>query len=61
MMSKLVNYFKETKAEMAHVSWPTRKQAAVFTVLVIVFSVGVSFYLGLFDYIFSLIIKNIIR
>ena len=59
-MSKLVDYIKETRAEMSHVSWPTRRQAAVFTVLVIIFSVAVSFYLGFFDYVFSVIIKSII-
>ena len=59
-MSKLTDYIKETRAEMAHVSWPTRRQAAIFTVLVIVFSVAVSFYLGFFDYVFSIIIKQLI-
>jgi preprotein translocase subunit SecE len=60
-MSKLVDYIKETKAEMAHVSWPTRKQAIVFTVLVIVFSFGVAIYLGAFDYIFSLVAQHFIK
>jgi preprotein translocase subunit SecE len=49
----LVNYIKETKAELKHVSWPTRRQAAAFTAIVIVASVLLALYLGLFDYIFS--------
>ncbi|HEY9584181.1 MAG TPA: preprotein translocase subunit SecE [Candidatus Paceibacterota bacterium] len=60
-MSKLTDYIKETKTEMSHVSWPTRKQATLYTVLVVIFSVAVSFYLGFFDYIFSLIIKSIVQ
>ncbi len=60
-MSKLVDYLKETKAEMAHVTWPTRKQAVIFTVFVIIFSFGVSFYLGFFDYIFSLLAQSFIK
>lgn len=60
-MSKLVDYIKETKAEMSHVSWPTKRQAVVFTALVIVFSFGVAFYIGLFDYVFSWGIKSIIQ
>lgn len=60
-MSKLTDYFKETKAEMAHVTWPTRRQATVFTVFVIVFSVGVAFYLGVFDYLFSLAAQHFIK
>jgi preprotein translocase SecE subunit len=59
-MSKLSNYIIETKEEMKHVSWPTRKQTIFFTVLVILISLGVAAYLGLFDYIFSLGLKSII-
>jgi len=59
-MSKLSNYFLETKDEMKHVSWPTRNQTIIFTVLVIVISIAVAAYLGLFDYLFSLGLKSII-
>lgn len=58
---KLVEYFKETKAEMAHVTWPTRRQATIFTVFVIAFSFGVAIYLGFFDYIFSLAAQHFIK
>ncbi len=56
----LVNYVKETKAELKHVSWPTKKQALAFTLLTIVISILVAFYLGLFDFLFSLILEQII-
>ena len=59
-MSKLSNYFLETKDEMKHVSWPTRNQTIIFTVLVIVISIAVAAYLGLFDYLFSLGLKSLI-
>ena len=49
----LVDYLKDTKVEMKHVSWPTQRQAATFTVLVIVFSVVVAVVLGLADFLFS--------
>ena len=54
------DYIKETRGELKHVSWPTRKQAIAFTAIVIVISLGLSLYLGLFDYIFSLGLKYII-
>jgi preprotein translocase SecE subunit len=60
MMSKISNYLAETKEELKHVSWPTRRQTIIFTILVIAISVGVAAYLGLFDYLFSLGLKNII-
>jgi preprotein translocase subunit SecE len=57
---KLVDYIKETKMELKHVSWPTRRQAIAYTAIVIVIALLVSAYLGLFDYLFSLGIKYII-
>jgi len=57
---KILDYIKETKAEMKHVNWPTRKQAVVFTVIVVAVSIGVSLFLGFFDFIFSLALKQIL-
>ncbi len=57
---KIINYIKETRAEMSHVSWPTKKQATIFTVAVIVFSFLVAFYLGAFDALFSYILESLI-
>lgn len=48
-----IEYLKDTKAEMRHVSWPTQRQAIVFTALVVAFSVIVSLVLGFSDFIFS--------
>ncbi len=59
-MSKIVEYIKETRAEMKHVSWPTRKQAIGYTLSVVAISVAVSAYLGIFDGIFSLALNSII-
>ena len=56
----LQQYVSETKSEMKHVSWPTRNQTIVFTVLVIAISIAVAAYLGLFDYLFSLGLKSLI-
>jgi preprotein translocase subunit SecE len=48
----LVNYIKETRGELKHVSWPTRGQALAFTIIVIVISLALSIFLGLFDFAF---------
>ncbi|MCC2630878.1 MAG: Protein translocase complex, SecE/Sec61-gamma subunit [Candidatus Paceibacter sp.] len=55
------DYLKETRGELKHVSWPTRQQAIAFTALVIIISIGLALYLGLFDYLFSQGIKYIIN
>jgi len=52
-MSRLTDYLKDTKAEMRHVSWPTRRQAMVFTSLVVAFSVVVALVLGFADFLFT--------
>lgn len=56
----LNQYINETKAELKHVSWPTRQQTIIYTLLVIGISVALSAYLGLFDYIFTAGIKSFI-
>ncbi len=53
---KINDYLKEVKAEMAHVSFPTRKQTMMFTGVVIVLSLAVAAYLGLVDYIFKMLV-----
>ena len=54
----LFNYIKETKGELKHVNWPSRKQITAYTVLVILISFAVSVYLGIFDRLFTYIITN---
>ncbi len=50
---KITEYIKDTNAEMKHVAWPTRKQAMVYSVAVVIVSIGVALFLGFFDYIFA--------
>lgn len=50
---KITEYIKDTRAEMSHVTWPTRKQAISYAVVVVIVSIATALFLGLFDYIFS--------
>ena len=49
----VVTYIKETKAEMSHVTWPTRTDVALFTATVILVSILTALFLGVFDFLFS--------
>ncbi|MBI3888259.1 preprotein translocase subunit SecE [Candidatus Nomurabacteria bacterium] len=60
MGSKITEYFKETKTELKHVIWPTRNQTLYYTLIVIVLSVVVAYYLGIWDFIFSQVLQKII-
>ncbi|OGI73066.1 preprotein translocase subunit SecE [Candidatus Nomurabacteria bacterium RIFCSPHIGHO2_02_FULL_41_18] len=55
-MSKITEYFKETRGELKHVVWPTRKQTFYYTLIVIALSVVLAYYLGVFDFIFGRIL-----
>lgn len=49
----VVDYIKDTKGEMKHVSWPTRTQSLLFAALIITVSLLTALYLGFFDFIFA--------
>ncbi len=59
-MSKIIEYFKETKAELKHVNWPGRRQTLYFTLIVVALSAIVAYFLGVFDFIFSKGLEKII-
>ena len=54
------DYLRDTRGELKHVSWPTRRQTIAFTVLVIGISVAVALYLGALDFTFSSLMKKIL-
>ena len=56
----LITYLKDTQGELKHVSWPTRGQAIGFTIVVVLVSVFVSFYLGFFDYILKMVLAKFV-
>ena len=56
----LINYIKDTKGELKHVSWPTKSQTIWSTIIVIVVSLVVAFFLGFFDYLFSMGLEKFI-
>ena len=56
----VIDYLKETKEEMGHVSWPTRKQVTVFTTFVIAISVATAVFLGFFDQLFTYLLDTFI-
>ncbi|HEY4503084.1 MAG TPA: preprotein translocase subunit SecE [Candidatus Paceibacterota bacterium] len=59
-MSKIVNYLKETKTELKHVIWPSGSQTLYYTLIVVVLSILIAYFLGVFDYIFSRGLEKII-
>ena len=52
-MSSLMSFIREAKAELKKVTWPTRRQIWYWTLVVIVFTLCVSLYLGLIDFLLA--------
>ncbi|KKU86216.1 MAG: preprotein translocase subunit SecE [Candidatus Ryanbacteria bacterium RIFCSPHIGHO2_12_FULL_47_12b] len=60
MFSRIVNYLKETRSEMHKVNWPTMKQTIQSTLVVIAISIGIAFYLGVFDYVYRTLLQTFV-
>lgn len=56
----MIQYLKDVRAEMRHVSWPTRRMTIVYTAVVVAISLATAVYLGLLDYVFSGLIFRIV-
>jgi len=57
---RFIQYLKDTKGELKHVSWPTKKQVVYSTILVISLSLFTAFFLGAFDTIFTKLLKMVV-
>lgn len=56
----IISYLKETRVEMKHVNWPSRKETITTTVIVIILSLVTAILLGFFDYAFSQGLKALV-
>ena len=57
---QMSTYYRETRAELGKVAWPTRNEAINLTIVVLVTVVVSSMFLGLFDALFTWIFAQII-
>jgi preprotein translocase subunit SecE len=56
-VSKITQFIKEARVELAKVNWPTRAETVRYTALVIGLSLAVAAFLGALDYLFEYILK----
>lgn len=61
MLAKGKNFFQEVQAELAKVTWPTRKETISTAQVVVVIIVLISLYLGACDVILAKLIRVILR
>lgn len=60
MFANTKKFLNESRQELRHVNWPTRKEGIRLTLIVIGISVGLAIFLGIFDFIFSYLIKTFV-
>ena len=59
-MKPLIDYLSASRAELAKVTWPNRRQTIRLTIQVVVFSLIMAGILGTLDYIFQSIVAKLI-
>ena len=57
----LVNYFKETRAELRKVHWPSQQEARTLTLVVVGATVAMAFLLGVLDFVFDRLLGGIVN
>ena len=60
VFKRLFNYIIASHKELKKVIWPSKKEVYQMTILVIVISLGVAAFLGITDYILTILIDIII-
>ncbi|MEG1604039.1 MAG: preprotein translocase subunit SecE [Cloacibacillus sp.] len=60
-MDKVLDYIRESRAELKKVTWPTKQQLWYSTIIVIVVTAVASAYLGLVDLILTGLFSRIIQ
>ncbi len=49
-MTRVFQFFRDVKAELFKVVWPTRQETIRYTVTVVIFSIAIALILGAADY-----------
>ena len=61
VMERVLDYIRESRAELKKVTWPTKQQMWYSTLVVIVVTFMVSVYLGLVDLLLTGVFSKIVR
>ncbi len=60
-MFKAIDFLRSVRVELAKVVWPTRAQTIQLTVIVILVTLLVSFFVGGIDFLLTQLFKLILR
>lgn len=60
-MSRLLDFLRSVKLELALVKWPSHQEAMKLTVLVIITTAIVALYSGGLDYVFTAALQTVLN
>jgi preprotein translocase subunit SecE len=55
-----IDYLRDTRGELRHVTWPTKQQTLNYTIIVLMISIGTGVFLGVLDFLFGQVLKHFI-
>ena len=55
-----IDFFKDVEVEAKRITWPSRNEAIKSTLEVVFISAILASFLGLIDFVFSLVVKSLI-
>lgn len=58
-LTKLISFLKEVRLEAKRVNWLTRQEVLRYTVVVVIFALAVSIYLGALDFVLQYILAKL--
>lgn len=61
MHQKIVTFYREVVAEMAKVSWPSREELKVSTIVVMLVTLIFAAFIGAFDWVLSQLVQLFLR
>lgn len=60
-MNKIFDFFKEVKVELSKVVWPSSQDTTKLTIIVIIVTLGVGFFIGAIDLILAKLLGLVIN
>ena len=57
---KVVDFLKEVRVELAKVIWPSPNQTVKLTIIVIVITLSVGFFVGGIDYLLTILLDQVL-
>lgn len=59
-MTKIIDFLRDVKIELAKVTWPTRQETMRYTMIVVGAGIGMAIFLGAWDFLFEWLLKHFI-